>query len=69
MDTPMFTWLRKTYIHHLCADIGCHLEDLPSMMADRDGWQGRESREYMLSAKDATDDDEYSCVEKVKNWS
>ena len=28
----------KTYIHQLCADTGCHLEDLPREMANRDGW-------------------------------
>ena len=27
----------KIYIHQLCADIWCYLEDLPSAMADRDG--------------------------------
>ena len=29
----------KTYIHQLCADTGCHQEDLPRAMTDRDGWQ------------------------------
>ena len=31
----------KTYIHQLCTDIGCHLEDLSGMMDDRD-WMARE---------------------------
>ena len=28
----------KTYIHQLCANIGCHFERLPSVIADRDRW-------------------------------
>ena len=28
----------KTYLHQLCADTGCSLEDLPGAMDDRDGW-------------------------------
>ena len=35
-------WLSKTYIHQLCADIRCHLEDFLSAMTDKDGWQERE---------------------------
>ena len=31
----------KTYIHQLCEDTDCHLEDLPHAMADRDGWRER----------------------------
>ena len=31
-------WQAKTYIH-VCADIGCCLQDLTSMMASRNGWQ------------------------------
>ena len=27
----------KSFIRHLCADTGCRLEDLPGVMADRDG--------------------------------
>ena len=27
--------LAKTYIHELCVDCKCHLEDLPKAMADR----------------------------------
>ena len=30
----------RTYIHQLCADTGCSLEDLPGVMGDRDGcWE------------------------------
>ena len=37
-------WLTsKGYIHQLCADTGCHLKDLPSTMADRDGWRETET--------------------------
>ena len=34
MDTPVLADLQK--LTFICADIGCHLEDLPRMMADRD---------------------------------
>ena len=33
--------LAKICIHPLCVDTGCHLEDLPGVMANRDGWQVR----------------------------
>ena len=32
-------WPARTYIQHLCADIGCSLEDLPEVMEDREGWR------------------------------
>ena len=32
-------WPIKTYIHQLCADTGCCLQDLTRMMVERDGWQ------------------------------
>ena len=28
----------KTYLHHLCTDIECSLEDMPEAMDERDGW-------------------------------
>ena len=36
-----------SYIHQLCADIGCHLDDLQKAMNDRDRW---EEREWLLLA-------------------
>ena len=39
-------WSVKTYIYQLCVDIGCHLEDLPSVMTNRDGWQKRLGNYY-----------------------
>ena len=39
--TPTHGLLAKTYIHQLCADTGCSLEDLPEAMDDRNGWQER----------------------------
>ena len=43
----------KTYIHQLCADTRCHLEDVPKF----DG--NRESRELVLSTHfDGNDDDD-----------
>ena len=32
----------KIYIHQICVDTGCSLEDLPVMIDDRDGWRERE---------------------------
>ena len=32
-------WQVKTYLHQLCADIGCRLEDLPRAMNDKDRWR------------------------------
>ena len=31
----------QTYIHHLCEDTGCNLEDLPEAMNDREKWRER----------------------------
>ena len=39
----------KTYINQLCADTGCSLEDLSSVMADRGGWQKRIKGIYAVS--------------------
>ena len=41
-------WLARTYLHQLCVDTGCSLEDLPGVMDDRDGW--RESGKSILLA-------------------
>ena len=35
----------KTYIHQLCTDAGCRLEDFPRAMINR--WIVKESREYL----------------------
>ena len=35
--------LARNYLHQICADTGCSLEDLPGAMDDRDGWRVRES--------------------------
>ena len=60
----------KTFIHKVCADIGCSLEDLPGAMNDRDGWserqkqrqrdRERESRDSVLSTR--LDDDVFNCL-------
>ena len=44
----------KTYIYQHCVNIGYHLEDLPSMMADRNG---RQERVKEIWADDDNDDD------------
>ena len=31
----------RTYIQHLYEDTGCHPEDLPEAMNEREGWQER----------------------------
>ena len=36
----------RTYLHQLCADRGCSLEDLLEAMDDRDGWGERESENW-----------------------
>ena len=41
MDTPVFAAKQKTYIHHLCVDTECHLDDLPKAITNRDGWSER----------------------------
>ena len=37
-------WPAKTCTHQLCMDIGCHLEDLPRAMTDKDRWWKRVKR-------------------------
>ena len=32
----------RNYLHQLCADRGCSLEDLPGAMDNRDRWRERE---------------------------
>ena len=31
----------RTYLHQLCVDTGCRLEDLPEAMGNRDEWRKR----------------------------
>ena len=38
-------WLARTYLHQICVDTGCSLEDLLKEMDDRNGW--RESQENL----------------------
>ena len=44
------SWLAKTYIHQLCVDIGCQLEDRPWPMDKRDWWWERKCQENVSSA-------------------
>ena len=46
----------KTYIHQICADTGCRLEDLPSALTDKN--DERESKESVLTVCDDDDGDE-----------
>ena len=32
----------KTYLHKICVDMGCSLEELLGEMDDREGWKERE---------------------------
>ena len=41
----------RTYLHQLCVDTVCRLEDLPRPIDDRDGWRVRESSKSMLLAQ------------------
>ena len=35
-------WPVRNYLHQLCADSGCSLEDLKGAVDDRDGWEKKE---------------------------
>ena len=37
MNIPVLADQQRTYLHHLCTDIKCHLEDLPRVMDDKKG--------------------------------
>ena len=39
----------KTYIHHLCADTGCCLDDLTKVMVTRDIWWKRLKENMLLN--------------------
>ena len=57
-------WKKKTYIHNLCADTGCCLEDLLSVIADRDG-----SKKSMLTVSlDVVVDDDDNRAEFYTNY-
>ena len=49
----------KTFLHWLCVDTGCNLEDLLGMMDDRDRCWERKSENFVLSTW--LDYDEYEC--------
>ena len=50
----------RTYLHQLCADIGCNM---PGAMDDRDGWSEKGSGNSALSAQ-LDEDDDINRVEK-----
>ena len=59
-------WPVKTYIHHLCADTGCRLDDLLKVMAVGDGWRERVKRiciVSMPSRKSSSSGDDISIVQ------
>ena len=59
------------YIHQFCAETGCHLEDLPGAMYDRDGWQERErerERENSVLYVRLYGDDEVTSLGVRKLW-
>ena len=47
-------WPAKIYIHQLCAETGCWLEDMPGVITYRDEWWEREKGIHVLTH---TDDD------------
>ena len=57
----------KIYIENLYADIECHLEDLGSAIADRDGWRERE-RESRESVQSTCIDDYNDDTVKIKEF-
>ena len=46
--------LARTYLHQLCADTRCNLEDLPGDMNDRDRWRERERESLGIRAVSTT---------------
>ena len=44
----------KIYIHQLCADIECRLEDLPRAIADMNGWRQKINITSLSSRTDST---------------
>ena len=60
-------WLYSKYLHQLCAEIRCSLEDLPGAMNDRYGWWERESQGSMCLSVRFDDDDDYDdyCVQFI----
>ena len=45
--------LAETYIHQLCANTECSLEDLPGVMSNMDGWMERERESQVQSKKES----------------
>ena len=41
IDMPVLVNQQKNYIHQFCLNSGCHLDDIPRVMANKDGWQER----------------------------
>ena len=41
LEVSVLAKQQKTYKYQLCADTGCRLEDLPKVMANKDGWYER----------------------------
>ena len=56
MVSSNYFYLIIPYLHQLCADTGCSLEDLSGEMDDRDGW--KESEKSGKSVRSARLDDE-----------
>ena len=49
IDAPVLADQPKSYIHQLCADTGCSLEDLSGVMDDRDRWQKEVRKHHHIS--------------------
>ena len=55
----------RTYIHHLCADTRCCLEDQPRVMNDWDGWRERKSGNSVRFVRLGDDDDDDDDIKKL----
>ena len=63
-------WSARTYLHQLCADTGCSLEDLPEVMDDKDEWRERERElgKSVLSERLVEDDNRSSRSFRWNRW-
>ena len=52
-------------LHQLCADTKCHIEDLPKMIADTNGWQKRVKKSGKFAQLDDENDDDDILI---KTW-
>ena len=57
MDTQVLAGNKKTYIPQLFEDTGCHQDDLPRVLAERERKRERGDKSLQLLRLDNDDDD------------